>query len=290
MSAAAVSGPLSIFVSSATGRIGRPLTRRLLQRGYRVRALTRHPESQAAQGLRERGAEVVQGDLDNLESIVHLVAGTEVVFVATTPHGAGPEREVRQAMNLIQAAAQARARHIVYSSVEPADRETGIPIFESKRTVERHLASMNVGTTVVAPVYYMENLLTSALPLPPTNKIQLIAVEDVAAFVAHVIAAPDRLGGRRIGIASDEADGHAVAQSIRRAASKWVGFRPASVEALAELQPIAARAVDWFEREGFGVNVEHVRAEFPQISWQRIGAWAARQDWSQLRHPSLIGD
>jgi len=60
---------MDVLVAGATGRLGGPLTDRLIQRGHRVRALTRDPAAAPADRLRHRGAHVVAGDLDDPPSL-----------------------------------------------------------------------------------------------------------------------------------------------------------------------------------------------------------------------------
>ena len=55
----------TIFVSGATGQQGGAVVCHLLQQSdIRVRALTRNPASEAAQAMKQRGVELLQGDLD----------------------------------------------------------------------------------------------------------------------------------------------------------------------------------------------------------------------------------
>ncbi len=50
-----------ILVSGATGRQGGATAAALLAAGHKVRAMTRHPQSEAAKALARAGAEVVAG-------------------------------------------------------------------------------------------------------------------------------------------------------------------------------------------------------------------------------------
>ena len=58
-----------VAVTGATGFIGRRLVRRLVDSGWRVRALARRPD----EGLRDAGAEVVRGALEDDASLKALV-------------------------------------------------------------------------------------------------------------------------------------------------------------------------------------------------------------------------
>jgi len=53
-----------IVVAGATGNQGGAVARSLLDSGFRVRGLTRNPQKPEAQALADRGAEVVQGDIE----------------------------------------------------------------------------------------------------------------------------------------------------------------------------------------------------------------------------------
>ncbi|MEK8107135.1 NmrA family NAD(P)-binding protein [Micromonospora sp. M12] len=68
---------LTVAVTGATGA-GRATARALLTAGHRVRALTRHPTSPAAEALRDLGADVRQADFDDRAS--------------STPRSPGPTR------------------------------------------------------------------------------------------------------------------------------------------------------------------------------------------------------
>jgi len=54
---------MKIFITGATGYIGSVITEKLLQKGYEVVGLARSETS--AQKLRDQGAEVIMGDLDD---------------------------------------------------------------------------------------------------------------------------------------------------------------------------------------------------------------------------------
>src|SRR5258708_28789462 len=71
-----------ILVTGAAGRVGavgRTVTELLLQQGKAVRALVRR-EDERAQALRDLGAEVVVGDLLDLDSMHKAIAGCETMY------------------------------------------------------------------------------------------------------------------------------------------------------------------------------------------------------------------
>jgi len=151
----AAMGQLTILFLGATGRFA-PLARLLLDRGHRVLAGTRDPAGPAARRLRDRGAEIVTADFDDIASLQSAAGLADAIVAAGTTHAAGPAADVRHGRNIIDAAAPAGG-HLVYLTVAGADQPTGVPVMDSKHAVERYLRAAGVPHTIVAPVYFMEN-------------------------------------------------------------------------------------------------------------------------------------
>jgi len=72
-----VANQRNILVTGATGQQGGSLSRLLLQKKHKVHALTRNTQSSAAQDLRNRGANIVKGDLDDSDSLKRVVKDVE---------------------------------------------------------------------------------------------------------------------------------------------------------------------------------------------------------------------
>src|ERR1041384_1867859 len=71
-----------VLITGAAGRVGavgRKVTELLLKQGQAVRAMVR-TEDERAQALREKGAEIVVGDLLDLDSMHKAIAGCETVY------------------------------------------------------------------------------------------------------------------------------------------------------------------------------------------------------------------
>lgn len=66
----------TILVTGATGAQGGSVARYLLNEGkFTVRALTRKANSDSAAALKQKGAEIVEGDLGDIESLRAAVRG-----------------------------------------------------------------------------------------------------------------------------------------------------------------------------------------------------------------------
>jgi uncharacterized protein YbjT (DUF2867 family) len=204
-----------IAVVGATGLQGRAVVRRLLERGWPVRALTRKPEGDPAQALAGLGAEVVKSDSADRGSLEASFAGAYGVYSVQNHHISGFDGEVQQGKNVADAAAAAGARHLVYASAGPGDRGTGVGSWDVKFEVIDHIRQVGVPVTVLRATAFME-LMTEKKFYPPASVWHLmpklmggdravgwISVEDVAVIAEKAFADPDAYADRELGLASD---------------------------------------------------------------------------------------
>jgi uncharacterized protein YbjT (DUF2867 family) len=289
--------PLHVAVLGATGRFA-PVVPRLLERGHRVRAVTRRPESAAAHGLRELSVEVVPGDFADGASLEAALAGVDAAFAGGTAHKAGPQGEAQPGINLAEAVKASGAPHLVYVSGAGADRASGVPVLESKREVEARMRELGARHSILAPVYLMENLFNPwnraalhegklPLALPPTQSLQQVATVDVAAFAVLVLERAQEFAGERIELAGDELTGPEAARQLGRVSGRE--FKSEQVE-LAELpSPELARLFEWLAREPFDVDIAALRRSYPEVAWHSFEAWAASNDGTRSLRECRVG-
>ena len=265
----------SILVCGATGSQGGAVARSLLDRGFRVRALTRDPHKPEARALAEQGAEVAQGDMDDRPSVDRALEGTHGVFSVQNFWEAGYDREVRQGKTVADAASAAGVEHFVYSSVGSAHRRTGIAHFDSKWEVEEHVRGLGLPRTVLRPVFFMQNwemmrepILGGTLPQPldPGKPFQQVAVEDVGAFAAMAFGHPDEWIGREVEIAGDERTMPEIAEAFGRVAGREVGYYQVPWDQFEEqMGEEYAVMYRWFNDVGYEADVEALRREHPGL-------------------------
>jgi uncharacterized protein YbjT (DUF2867 family) len=277
-----------VLVAGATGRLG-VIVDVLLDRGHPVRAMTRDPTSSAAARLRAAGAEVVYGDFDNPESIARAAAGVDAMVATGTAHRAGLDGELRHGQAIAQAATAAGIPHLIYSSGDGAAADSPLPLFRIKHQIEQYIRSLPIAHTILAPVYFMENLFnpwnlaalqTGVFPSPidVDLPLQQAAIADVVRMAALAIERPDEFAGQRIKVASDELTATDAADAVAR-----VSARPFSAHqvAMGELAPGLRPLFAWLEQTGHDVDIPALHRRYPQVGWHTY------EDWLRSERPRL---
>lgn len=277
-----------ILVTGATGQQGSAVAWALINKGQKIRVMTRHPEKAAA--LAKAGAEVVKGDLTNQADLQAALRGIYGVFAMSTPFEAGMDAEVRQGVLLADAAKQARVAHYVYTSVGSAHRHTGIPHFESKWKVEQHIAKIGLPATILRPVFFMENFTTYSKPSPegvltmamrPERKLAMVAVRDIGEFGARAFIHPKDFLGQAIDLAGDELTIPEAAALLTKGTGRSIRFQEFPLDQVeAAMGHDLATMFRWFNDVGYTINVPALTQQF-KIPLTSFTEWVKTVDWSK---------
>ena len=288
-----------VLITGATGRQGGAVVRHMLPRGWKLRALTRNPDSGIAQELARLGVEVVRGDLEDSTSLDRAVRGSYGVYSVQDFWSVGARREVQQGKNLADAAKKAGIAHFVYSSVGGAERNSGIDHWESKWEIEQHIRELNLPATILRPVAFMENyyidqveigLLRGKLvdPVRADKPYQTIATDDIGAFVALVFERPKEFIGQALEIAGSELTNLEAAEVFSRVLGKKVKFRrlPLPIVRLV-LGKEYYQMFHWFNHAGFNADIEGLRRRYPEVHLRSLEEWLRDEGWhKRARHVS----
>lgn len=277
-----------ILVTGATGQQGGAVANALLQKGQKIRVMTRNPEK--ADALAKAGAEVVKGDLTNQADLQTALRGMHGVFAMSTPFEAGMDAEVKQGVVMADAAKQAGTAHFVYTSVGSAHRNTGIPHFDSKWKVEQHIKKIGLPATILRPVMFMENFTTFSKPSPegvltmpmrPERKLAMVALRDIGEFGAAAFIRPKDFLGQAIDLAGDELTIPEVATLLTKAMGRSIRFQEFPLDqAEATMGHDIATMFRWFNDVGYTINIPALRQKFG-IPLTTFPEWIRTVDWAK---------
>jgi uncharacterized protein YbjT (DUF2867 family) len=285
-----------ILVIGATGQQGGATARQLLDRGRRVNALVRDPDSAAAGALRAAGADLVAGDLDDPASLRAAMEGVSGVFLVLTMM-AGPRispdgvvAEERRGKAVADLARESGVGHLVYSSINGTDARSGIPYYDSKARIEAHIRALGIPATVLRPVSFMDNFATYNRPVLDGGEVvlglavradvpmQLIAVRDIGAFAAIAFDRPDQFLGRTVEIAGDTLTPARIADTFGRVCGRPARFRQTPIEQIRAFDPQLAQMFTFFdEHPSEPVDFTALRAHHPEL--MSLETWLRRTGW-----------
>ncbi|MEO7913310.1 MAG: NAD(P)-dependent oxidoreductase [Roseiflexaceae bacterium] len=210
---------MRILVTGATGRVGSRFVPRLLKRGDAVRVLVRQPEQ--AQGLKQRGAELAQGDLLQPETLDRAIADVDAIIHLAAFFRSTDAAQIRAitldgTLALAQAAIKAGVERFVFASTnlvygpgrgrparEDDEPQATQPYPASKVAAERALVDLHQSHGLdlriirLAFVYgegdaHLKEGLRWFREWNPAKRIQMVHHADVGQALILAVDAPTR--------------------------------------------------------------------------------------------------
>jgi len=201
-----------IFIAGATGFVGGHLIDALLKNDHKLRCLARSEKTEKR--LREKGIEVVSGDITIPESLEGSLNGVDFVI-----HLVGIIQEKKSATfqqvhaegtkNLIAEAKKARVKHFFYQSALGANKDSWSGYLRTKAGAEEIVKASGIPCTIFRPSLIigpwdgftrkLMDLIKRApvIPIPGNgmSKFQPIYVNDWIQCLLRVIASPESFRG-----------------------------------------------------------------------------------------------
>jgi len=234
-----------ILVTGAAGRvggIGRTVTELLLQQGRAVRAMVRN-EDERAQALRDLGAEVVVGDLLDLDSMHRVIAGCETMYFGMSVSDTYLAATVNTAAVAKHHGVKAFVNMSQMTLAQMSITETTVsPQHKLHWLAEQALNWSGLPVVHVRPTVLLEGffLIFTAESVRESNEIRLpfgegktspVAVEDVARVIAALLADPQPHIGNIYHLTGPESENmHFYAQEYSEALGRTITFQDISVE------------------------------------------------------------
>lgn len=196
---------MNLLIVGATGTLGRQITRRALDEGYKVRCLVRSLRKAAF--LKEWGAELVQGNLCNLDTLAPALADITVVIDAATTRPTD-SLSIKQVdwegkVALIQAAKAAGIERFIFFSILDCEKYPDVPLMEIKRCTEQFLTESGLNYTILRPCGFMQGLISQyAIPIlekqsvwvmGDSSPIAYMDTQDIARFAITALQKPETI-------------------------------------------------------------------------------------------------
>lgn len=259
-----------VLVVGGTGYLGGQVVDALVARGKQVRALLRSGSD--ASRLQTTGVEIVRGDMMEPDSLLPAMDGADAVITTAagyTRHSKGdsPDIDVLGNRNLADAAAAARVRRFVLTSILTCDQTPDVPHFWHKKLAEDRLEELGVPFVALRPGAFLDQV-TQMRGDPfakrrltwfgsPRIPLTFVLTSDLAGYLADAVDA-DVSAGERIEIGWDRPVGiQQLADISSRLLGEQIEVRsiPAGLihvagRVLGPVVPMAkdmAAMIDWFQ-------------------------------------------
>ena len=238
-----------VLVTGATGNTGSGLVPALRSAGVDVRAFVR--DEAKAQPLKEVGAEIVVGDLDQPETIGPAVEGVDKIYLLTWN---GPT-QLQQVQNFIEVAKRAGNPHIVRHSMWGSEKSR---IIKQGYEAEEAVKSSGLPWTLVKPTFYMQNTMMGAQTVASDGviywdmkdgKLGMIDLRDIVDVAAAVLTGSGHEGKSYILTGPEAISFHDVAATFSEVLGKEVNY--VSVPGEAALQSMVGMGFPEWIAKGY---------------------------------------
>lgn len=229
-----------ILVTGATGGQGGSVVKALLASGkYAIRALTRNASSPKAIALKNAGVEVVEGNMENMDSLLAAMKGCYGVY-GVTSFWEHYDAEYEHGRNLVTAVKQSNIEHFVLHTLPSYYKLTNgqysVPHFDMKAAMQEYAKSLQLKATFLHIAFYYENFfqftplqladdssLFFGFPQGDT-KFSMVSVEDVGGIVATIFDHPAEYIGRTVGAVGSDDTCHEYAATMSRVFGRKVNY------------------------------------------------------------------
>jgi uncharacterized protein YbjT (DUF2867 family) len=250
-----------IVVFGATGAQGGGVVRAILadkNSEFAVRAVTRDPNSDKSKELAKLGAEVVAGDVDDLQSMKQALSGAYgAYFVTFFWSHMSPVKEMEQVKMMAAAAKEAGIQHAIWSTLEDVRKyiplndasmptqhgNYKVPHFDAKGESDQYFIDAGVPTTFMLASYYWDNLIyfgmgpkkgpdgKLAITFPMgAKKMAGIGSDDIGKCAYGIFKKGKELIGKRIGIAGDQLTCEEMAKALSKSLGQEVKYNEITPE------------------------------------------------------------
>jgi uncharacterized protein YbjT (DUF2867 family) len=205
---------MKIFITGGTGFVGREVLWNLHEAGHTVRLLTRRPDAESTRQLAYRHrAEIVPGSVDERDALTRGMSGCHAVIhlvgiISEFGGNTFQNAHVEATRTVVEVAEETGVKRLLHMSALGTRENAVSQYHQSKWQAENIVLKCNLDWTIFRPsvIYGREdgfvNLLAKICRFSPVavvmgngrNKLQPVAVEDVAHCFASALEKPESVG------------------------------------------------------------------------------------------------
>jgi uncharacterized protein YbjT (DUF2867 family) len=279
-----------IVVLGATGNQGGSVVDALLsEKKWKVRGVSRNPDSDKGKALKAKGVEVVDADFNDIQSIRKAFHGAWGVFAITQfwepAIMQNPELEYQNGKNIVDAAKAENVGYFIYSSLDDvhalSNKSLHVPHFTNKNRVEQHARQSGLKSAFFYPAFYIQNWLFFAppkkgadgvlefqLPVRADVGIAQFDVSQTGLVIARMFNNPDKYSGKIVRAVGEYRSGPETAAAYERVTGEKARYVVLDMETFRKFAPAdLADMYEWFNKYGYynGATLYETKQDFPEL-------------------------
>lgn len=262
-----------ILMTGITGKIGRETAKQLIAKGAKLRAMVR--DAVKAADLKAAGVELVVGDIADADTVRRALAGVAQAFLLL-PNGEQQEANEKQFTDLCVTAG---IKHLVKMSSMEATATAKTPIPRAHWAVEEYIRASGLGSTMVKPNFFMQNLLASAKSIREHHRFSLpmgggttgmADARDIGAVCAEALTGKGHAGKSYEITGPEVLTFNQVAERFSEVLGRKIEYVPMPMEQFRErmtnvLKPWHLNAVCQLFQEIADIGLDHTTDTFRQL-------------------------
>jgi uncharacterized protein YbjT (DUF2867 family) len=268
-----------ILVTGATGNQGSATVYELLRNDFEVFALTRNPQSPEADRLKNAGAILIKGaleDVDVLKEVFQKVDGLYLVLPGVwVSSKETDEQEAELGIQTIRLAEEQGLKFVLYSSVMASDKQDRFrPKF--KFTIEKYLLQSKLQGAVIRPASFMENLLLPNFglgdnkfinPLPEKIAISWITTKDIGTIARIIFQNYKDFNGKTIDFGGALFTPKQILELLEKKLNRPIEFVQVPLEMLYQQSETFAKLVEMVAKEGYDpIDYKFISSWLPKLT------------------------
>ncbi len=200
---------MNILITGATGNVGQAILSSFLKEDFEatiIAGIRNLDDAKESGGLHSIFSKQ-EFDFGEPEKFTEYLKGIDVLFLLRPPNIANVNAVFKP---LIEASKELEVKHIVFLSVQGAEKQSYIP----HHKIEKLIVESKIPYTFLRPAYFMQNFTTTLrrdivenkkIYLPAGNaKFTIIDVNDVGAVAAKILLNPYEHQNRAYELTNDE--------------------------------------------------------------------------------------
>ncbi|HEV2195278.1 MAG TPA: NAD(P)H-binding protein [Candidatus Acidoferrum sp.] len=294
-----------LVITGAFSYTGKYATRILLDRGYRIRTLTYHPERENVFGDK---VQVFSYNFDHPERLTETLRGASTLintYWVRFPRGTATfEQAVGNTRTLIAAAKEAGVQRIIHVSIANPSLDSPLGYYKGKAQLEQAVAESGLAYTILRPtvIFGLEDILINniawfvrhfpvfAIPGDGRYRIRPIFVEDMARLIV------DAIEGKGNSVRDAVGPETYTFEELIRLIAKELGRRTRVVHVPTPIAYLATRVTGWLVgdvvltwEEYKGLMAGLLAPEGPSSGETRLSQWiAANREQIGKRYASEV--